>query len=261
MKKKLFLCAAAITSLVAQDNNGIPPSSNDVVREFIEETLLEHSYMQQAMNHIAAASAMQQNKRFPGEKEFLDTYQKCVHDETWLSRFMDVYAKRFSAEEIASMLEYRRSEVAKKETDFAMEIGTEIMQLNYEIIGNIVAQYTNEEPVADVKSSLLQVLNSENFLQEIQNSEIPIVVKIYSNRCPPCKIMAPTFESLAAEYKGVYRFATLNVDDAGDLIKKYGITSIPTILFMKDGEVIERYIGLLSREDLQESIENLLGNH
>ena len=77
--------------------------------------------------------------------------------------------------------------------------------------------------------------------------------KFYADWCGPCKMMAPIIEALAEEMPDV-RIGKLNVDNAQDIARTYGVMNIPTIIFLKDGEVVEKIVGVAPRDTLVEKI-------
>ena len=89
-------------------------------------------------------------------------------------------------------------------------------------------------------------------------SKIPVIVDFWATWCPPCKILAPIFEELAAEYVGKVKFAKLDTDDARAIAQKYSIMSIPTLIVFKGGKEVERMVGALPKEALKEKIDALL---
>ena len=96
----------------------------------------------------------------------------------------------------------------------------------------------------------------ENFEQEVLNSDLPVVVDFYADWCGPCKIIAPIIEELAAEYEGKVKIGKINVDEEQNSSKKYKVMSIPTLMFFKDGEQVDKLVGMLSKEQLVEKLES-----
>ncbi|MCA9299040.1 MAG: thioredoxin [Phycisphaerales bacterium] len=96
-------------------------------------------------------------------------------------------------------------------------------------------------------------LNATTFRETIQSSE-PVLVDFHAEWCPPCKALGPTIDALAADHAG--RVGKLNVDDEREIAREYGIKNIPTILVFKDGEPIERFVGLTAREDLERALNS-----
>lgn len=99
----------------------------------------------------------------------------------------------------------------------------------------------------------------ENFEKEIAQSSKPIILDIYATWCGPCQQMTPIIEELEEEMGDKYKFAKLNVDDAREISIRYGVTSVPTFIFIKDNVVKGKETGYMSKEMLTEKIETLLG--
>jgi thioredoxin 1 len=102
---------------------------------------------------------------------------------------------------------------------------------------------------------MVKNITSENFESEVMQSDKPVVLDIFATWCGPCQQMAPVFEELATELGNTYKFAKLNVDESRDVAIKLGATSIPTFVFVKNGEIKGKEIGYMSKEDLLAKIE------
>ena len=76
--------------------------------------------------------------------------------------------------------------------------------------------------------------------------------------CGPCRVLGPTVEEVAEEYADKAIVAKCNVDDCEDISMKYGIRNIPTLVFIKNGEVVDRTVGVVSKQDITSRIEKLL---
>ena len=94
-----------------------------------------------------------------------------------------------------------------------------------------------------------------NFEKEVLKSAKPVIVDVYASWCGPCQQMMPIIEELEKELADTHAFAKLNVDEARDLSIKYGVISVPTFLFIKDGEVKGKETGYMSKEVLKEKID------
>ncbi|EKD49495.1 MAG: hypothetical protein ACD_63C00125G0013 [uncultured bacterium] len=93
-----------------------------------------------------------------------------------------------------------------------------------------------------------------NFEGEVLQSQKPVVVDFFADWCGPCKAFAPILEEFSEEEKGV-KVCKLNVDKAQDIAARYKIESIPTIVFFRNGEEIDRFTGLKSKEALKEMVK------
>lgn len=102
-------------------------------------------------------------------------------------------------------------------------------------------------------------ITQENFDAEITNETKPIILDVYATWCGPCQQMMPILEELEKELGDKYKFVKLNVDEAREISIKYGVTSVPTFVFIKDGEVKGKETGYMSKEVLKEKIEAALG--
>ena len=87
------------------------------------------------------------------------------------------------------------------------------------------------------------ILNSDNFEDEVLNAKEPVLVDFWATWCGPCKMIGPFIAQLAEKYEGRMKVCKANVDEVPDLAQSYGVSSIPTLLIFKDGEVVAQRIG------------------
>ena len=97
-----------------------------------------------------------------------------------------------------------------------------------------------------------------DFEQTVLKADTPVVVDFWAPWCAPCRRMAPIFEDLANEYAGRVQFAKLNVDEAEQVPSTYGTFSIPTLIIFKDGQEVNRIIGLTSKDRLAAAVDAVL---
>jgi thioredoxin len=91
-------------------------------------------------------------------------------------------------------------------------------------------------------------ITDENFEQEVMNSDIPVFVDFWATWCAPCKRIGPFVEELAVEFAGKAKVVKVDVEKAGTVAAKFGVTSVPTLLVIKDGQPVESEIGALPKD-------------
>ncbi len=109
-----------------------------------------------------------------------------------------------------------------------------------------------------MKTKTTITLTEDNFEDEVLNSADPVLVDFWANWCGPCHIIAPVIEELAAEYEGRAKVGKLDTEVSPKTAERYGIRSRPTLLFFKDGEVVDQVIGVLPKSVLVEKLSQLL---
>ncbi|HJO03471.1 MAG TPA: thioredoxin [Acidobacteriota bacterium] len=93
-------------------------------------------------------------------------------------------------------------------------------------------------------------LTTENFDNEVLQSDVPVLVDFWAVWCAPCRMIAPVVEELADSYAGKVKVAKLNVDDHGDVATRYNVRGIPTLLLFHGGEVQDQMVGTGSRDSI-----------
>ncbi|MGQ9557708.1 MAG: thioredoxin [Desulfurispora sp.] len=101
-------------------------------------------------------------------------------------------------------------------------------------------------------------LNESNFAAEVLQSAQPVLVDFWAPWCGPCRTMAPVIDELASEYAGKAKVAKVNVDNNQGLARQYGIMSIPSLLFFKEGKVAGQIVGVTAKSVLAKKLDELL---
>lgn len=97
-----------------------------------------------------------------------------------------------------------------------------------------------------------------NYAELVKNTKELIVIDFWAEWCGPCKMIAPSVEELANEYEGKALIGKCDVDNNNEIAVNYGIRNIPTLLFIKNGEVVDRLVGALPKAKIKEAVEKYL---
>ncbi len=101
-------------------------------------------------------------------------------------------------------------------------------------------------------------VTDDTFEDEVNKSELPVLVDFWAEWCGPCRMVAPVVQAMAGKYAGKLKVVKCNVEDAPDTATKHNIRAIPTLALIKDGKVAEVMVGVQTEDDLSSKIDGVL---
>ena len=101
-------------------------------------------------------------------------------------------------------------------------------------------------------------VTKQNFEEEVLNSELPVLVDFWATWCGPWRMLSPVVDKLAEKYEGKMNVVKCNVDESMDIPMKFGIRNIPTLLFFKNGELVDRLVGAVPQAEIEKKIEAII---
>ena len=107
-------------------------------------------------------------------------------------------------------------------------------------------------------SQLVNEFTDANFENDVTNSDIPVLVDFWATWCGPCKAIAPIIEEIAEDYKGKVKVGKVDVDQNQNSAMKFGVRSIPTLLILKNGEVVNQIVGSVPKSEISEKLDTLI---
>ena len=108
--------------------------------------------------------------------------------------------------------------------------------------------------------SEVAVVGTGNFESEVVQADTTVVVDFWAEWCQPCKMLSPVLDSVASKFNGKIKVVKCNVDENQDIAMKYGVMSIPNLIFFKDGQVVNQAVGYMNETQLSAKVDEVLAS-
>lgn len=105
---------------------------------------------------------------------------------------------------------------------------------------------------------MANIINSNEFINEVENKEGVVVVDFFATWCGPCKMLSPVYTSLGEEMKENANFLKVDIDESMELAQRFTITTVPTVVVFKNGEEMDRLVGFIPKNSLKEKVEQYI---
>lgn len=265
MKKNIWsivaislLCAISYplvaTTVTVTETTTKATSSIEDLRFILQKTFL-NSKAEPFLNMVASEAIRESGKEMD-TADLLAKFREAFNGDETLAKLSAPYLSLFSTEEIRQLKVIHETPVFEKYT----QQGNQVFQSNFMTIQDtfkeLATKYGVEKSAENEVSSNIIEVTEENFKEVVEQADKPLVIDIYSTTCGPCKMMEPILKELSHQYKGEVQFVKINCDTQSALAARYGVTHLPTILFVKPGEeaVTLKTTGFTSKKDLNDKI-------
>lgn len=192
-------------------------------------------------------------------EEITARVQEVIWSDEFARRFFSSYDS-FSNEEIKWLLEVQKSEVTAKLLNILPQQSQDFIEHLRRTIQDILRTSSNSSAKAlgaNVPSFVIPIAQGF-FSKEVEESELPVVMDCYAKWCFPCKKMGRILSELSLEWSDRVKFVSFDVDSDIDLAKELNIRSMPTFLFFKDGKLVGRHSGALTKEALIKKMKSFI---
>jgi len=102
-------------------------------------------------------------------------------------------------------------------------------------------------------------ITDENFEQDVMNSEVPVLVDFWAEWCMPCRMLGPIIDEIATEFEGKAKVGKVDTDANREISLKFEISAIPTVLLIKDGQVVKKFVGVNGKQEYVDALNNAIG--
>ena len=113
--------------------------------------------------------------------------------------------------------------------------------------------------VRRLNSSIINIQDSDDFTERVANNSLPVIVDFHATWCGPCKILGPRLEALVAEQEGKVIMAKVDIDELSDIAIDHGVEAVPTVLAMKQGQILDKFVGVKDNDQLASFVNKLIG--
>lgn len=237
--------------------NEIKSESNtkmDDTVELIRAAMLQPEQIDGILMSMTQQAIMVSKRELDASK-IIPAIKEQILKNDFLRKFAPAFEKNFTHDEIKSITAFYQSDAMKKFFKTSTETFVPVYTAIQEVVNDTVKPPSDSDKVSCDKVSSISGLT---YQKEVEESEGCSVLEVYSTFCAPCQALASTISELSNELGDQVKFMKLNLDSEQNLAKKLKIYTVPTLLLIKDGKIIDRHLGLINKEKLKQKIKEKL---
>jgi thioredoxin 1 len=248
--KRLIACLLLIGC------TGFAANRTEDVKVVLEKTFMQPQ-CEPLLNMMAMEAIAESEKQIESE-DLIEQFKKQFNSEKNIAKFAKPYEEVFTDAEMTELRKMHESPVWQKYSREGMPIFQAQLQNMKEAFKEIASNLSTAKKLVAVIGDVLEV-TKDNFSQ-ITESKKPVIIDVNASWCPSCQKIAPIFDELSEKYKGKIQFAKIDIDSQNDLADQYGVTALPTLIFLKPGQKTPamKSVGFISKNDFEAKINEFL---
>jgi len=250
--KKLITSALVIVSSIVGAKEISQEKEKDIL-DFIRISMLAPETLDIFIPSSVSQVSVSIDKDVDLDELTIAVKERILSDD-FLKKFVPGFDKIFSHSDIKNLIGFYKSDAMKKLYKNAKDIPVIFTEIPEVALNIAKSKYGAKEKT--INDNVVEVTKS-NYDKEVKNYSGSAVLEVYAPYCGPCKMMAPIFSQLSTEIHDV-KFLKLNVEKEHKLAKELKVHSLPTFLFLKNGKVIDKHVGSISKEQLESKIKQKL---
>ena len=235
---------------------GFASNRTEDLKVVLEKTFLQPQ-CDPLLNMMAMEAISETEKKIESEV-LIEQFRKQFNDEKTLQKFSKPYETVFSDAEIKELRKIHENPVWEKYSREGMPIFQAQLENMKEAFKELAVNYSAEKKELIAAADVLE-LTQDNFNQ-VAESKLPVIIDVAASWCHSCQMISPIVDELSEKYKGKIQFAKIDIDSQNALAEQYGVTALPTIVFIKPGQKTPamKSVGYMSKKDFEAKINEFL---
>lgn len=252
----MIFFASSLTADTDKVQNDQDTQSSKYVEDILDATILKTEFSDRIFE-LYALNALQESGKTIDITSLLKKFKEQVKSPEAMQAFETAYTKYFTPEELKELSQMFKNKAFLKYSTNAAEIN----QADQQVINSILLDIISKEGKESKNTSPFKQVEvtSSNFELEVLKSSKPVIVDFYAEWCVPCQLILIYLQEIHSLYGPDVKFVKIDYGASPELGKKFNVTSLPTLLFFKNGKVVDQQVGLGSNAEINGKVKKLLG--